>query len=154
MLPALILPFDDLPRLARELEDVQAGVRAIDDVNIAAVVRGDIVRLDHPAANAGIALIRPAPIVRVRGYRRNEERNILRVVRITDVEGAHAGIEVRDEDYLFVEGWPELLIRRVRAKAATPDEPELCGALTIIRQSDCVNAARRNLCEGSGPRER
>jgi hypothetical protein len=68
VLARLILPFYDLPCLTCELKDVQASVRAIDDVNITAVVRGDIVRLDHPATDVRIALIGPAPIIRVRGY--------------------------------------------------------------------------------------
>ena len=59
-----------------------------------AVVRGDIVRLDHPPANFRVALIRATPKIGVGGDRRDEERHILRVVRIADIEGTHAGTAV------------------------------------------------------------
>src|SRR5262249_19278702 len=99
-------------------QNVQPRIRAIDNVNIAAIIGGDIVRLDHLPAYFRIALIGATTKVGVLGHRGDEERNILWVVWIADIEGAHTAVEVRDKDDLLIEGRPEPLIRRVRAKAA------------------------------------
>src|SRR5215469_18574758 len=99
---------------------MQSGIRAVDDVDVAAVVRSNIIRLDHPPADIRIALIGAAPIVGVLSYRGDEIGDVLRIVWIADIECADAGIEIRHENDLFVEGRPELLICRVRAKAPAP----------------------------------
>src|SRR5713101_613776 len=109
---------DVLLGLTFELEDVQAGVRAVDDVDAPAIVGRDVVRLDHLPADVRVALVGPAPEVGVRRHGGDEERYVVRVVRIADVECAHAGVEVRHEDELLVERRPELLIGRVRAETA------------------------------------
>jgi hypothetical protein len=99
---------------------VQPGVRAVDNVDIPAVVAGDIVRLDHSPADIGVALVWATPKIGVLGDGGDEERHVLWVVRIADIEGAHTGIEVRDEDDLLEERRPELLIGGVRSEAAAP----------------------------------
>src|SRR5438067_4368506 len=109
---------DDLLGLTFELEDVQPGVRAVDDVDASAVVRRDVVCLDHLPADVWVALVRAAAKVGVARHGGDEERHVLRVVRIADVEGAHASVKVRDEDDLLVERRPELLIGRVWTEAA------------------------------------
>src|SRR3989442_4908479 len=86
---------DDLLGLALELEDVQPRVGAIDDVDEAAVVGRDVVRLDDLPADVGNASQRATPQVGRAGRLGNEGRHLRRVVRIADVDGSHAGVEGR-----------------------------------------------------------
>jgi hypothetical protein len=59
---------DDLLGFPFELEDVQAGVRTVDDVDASAVVRRDVVRLDHLPADVRIPLIRATAKIGVGGH--------------------------------------------------------------------------------------
>ncbi len=77
-----------------------------------------VVRLNHPPADVRVALVRAAPIIGEGRDAGDEERHVLRVVRIADVDDAHADVEVRDEDELLIERRPELLISGVQAEAA------------------------------------
>jgi len=74
--PRLLSARDDLLGLAVELKNVQAGVRAVDDVDVSAIVRCDIVGLYHAPADVRIALIRAAPVIGV-GRDRRERFRIL-----------------------------------------------------------------------------
>src|SRR5712691_10713144 len=80
--------------------------------------RRDVVRLDGLDADVGIPFEWAAAEVGGGGHGRNEEGRLLRVIRIANVYGAHARIELRDEDELLVEGWPKLLVGRVRSEPA------------------------------------
>src|SRR5262245_13601382 len=74
----------NLARGAGQLQDVQSGVRAIDDVDVAAVVHFYIVRLDRRLA----ALVGPrtdTPLIRLRGDRRNVVGNLPRTEGIPHV---------------------------------------------------------------------
>src|SRR5262245_20942029 len=61
----------DLPRLAGQLEDVEAGVGAVDGVDVAALVDLDVVGLDRGLAALLAVLQRDAALVRVLGDRRD-----------------------------------------------------------------------------------
>ena len=90
-------------RLAGQLEDMHAGVGAIDDVDVAAVIHFHIVGLDGNFAMLFRA--RPhAALVGLVGDRRDEVADFLRMIGIAHVERAHAGVEPREEqDALAVE---------------------------------------------------
>src|SRR5439155_1651004 len=90
LLPHLVVVVqtDNLRGVAGQPKDVQPGVSAVDDVDEPAVVGRDVVRLDHLPANVRDALERAAPEIRVGGGGRDEERHVLWVVRVADVEGA------------------------------------------------------------------
>ena len=85
---------------AGQFEDVQPGIGAVDDVDVAALVGLDIVGLDRDLA-AFLAVDRDAALVGRRGDRRNEMADLLGVIGIADVERAHAGIEEGDESHLL-----------------------------------------------------
>src|SRR5262249_35996653 len=106
-------------RVTRKLQNVEPGVRAIDDVDIPAVVGGDIVRLDHLPADIWVALVWAAPIIGVLRNSGDIKRHVFGAVRIADIEGAHAGVEVGDEHDFLVKRRPEFLVCRVRPEAAT-----------------------------------
>src|SRR6266567_1337278 len=82
----------DRPGAARELQDVQPGVGAIDQIDEAALVGLDVVALDR-----GLATVLPVHLeaarIGVRGDRRDEEADFLRPVGIAHVERANAGVE-------------------------------------------------------------
>src|SRR5712691_3475548 len=110
---------DDFGGLAGQPENVHSRVGAVDNVDEPTVVRCDVVRLDGLDADVvGVPLERAAAQVGGGGHGRNEEGRLLRVIRIANVYGAHARIELRDEDELLVEGWPKLLVGRVRSEPA------------------------------------
>src|SRR5512147_1539026 len=85
------------PRSAGQLEDVHAGVRTVNDVDVAAIVDFDVIGLNGDLATFVSA---PAytPLVGLRGHRRNVVADLLRVERIADVDRTHARVEPRDED--------------------------------------------------------
>jgi hypothetical protein len=86
----------DLPRFSGHLQDVQAGIGPIDHVDLTAIIDLDIVGLyGHLAAISATDL--DALRFRLRGDRRDELRDLARVVRIANVDRAHAGIEVREK---------------------------------------------------------
>src|SRR3989442_519804 len=92
LLILVVMKADNLRGVASQPKNVQSCVCAVDDVDEPAVVGRDVVRLDHLPANVRDALERAAPEIRVGGGGRDEERHVLWVVRIADVEGAHAGV--------------------------------------------------------------
>ena len=67
----MLFVVDDPLRVTFELQHIEPGIGAIDDVDIAAIIGCDIVRLDHPAAHIRIALIRTAAEIRILGDGRN-----------------------------------------------------------------------------------
>src|SRR5215813_11301017 len=80
-----------------EFQNVHAGIGAIDDVNITAIVDLNIVRLDRDLA----ALLRArtyAPLVGFVGNDGNVIADFLRLQWVAYIESAHAGIEVSDEE--------------------------------------------------------
>src|SRR5207237_1698671 len=95
-----LLPDDRLGG-ARQLDDVQARVRAVREIDEAAVVDLDVVGLDGDLA-AIVAVDLHAALVGAGRHRRDEERGLARIERIADVDRAHAAVEVRDEDQLPV----------------------------------------------------
>src|SRR5437763_732835 len=89
---------------------------AIDDIDVAAIVDLDVVGLDRDLA----ALFRTLAQAALRGLvgdRGDVVRDLLRVIRITDVERAHAGVEERDENDSPVVDRRHVLVRGVRAEA-------------------------------------
>src|SRR5712691_6106775 len=107
----------DRPRLARELEDVQPGVGAVDHVDEAAFVGLDVVALDRGLA-AVLAVDLDAARIGLLGDRRDEEADLLRPVGIAHVERANAGVEEGDERQLLVEYRGRAFVGRMRAEAA------------------------------------
>src|SRR5438552_12641729 len=107
----------DRPGAARELQDVQPGVGAIDQIDEAALVGLDVVALDR-----GLALVLSVHLdaarIGVRGDRRDEEADFLRPVGIAHVERANAGVEEGDERQLLVEYRGRAFVGRMRAEAA------------------------------------
>src|SRR6266849_656470 len=101
---------------AGELENVHARVRAIDDVDVAAVVDLDVVRLDRDFARF-VRSRAHAPLVGLAGDGWNVERDLFGVERIADIHGAHAGVEMREEQYTLVVDRREVLVRGMRAEA-------------------------------------
>ena len=92
-----------------------AGVRAVDDVDVAAVVRLHIVALNCGLA-AVLAVDLDATLVRRLGDRGDEVADFLRLIWIAYVDRAHAGIEVGDEHDLLVEHRRHTLICGMRAE--------------------------------------
>src|SRR5690348_16413357 len=70
---------------SRQFEDVQTGIGAVDDVDVAAVVGLDVVGLDRDLA-ALAALDRDAALVGRSRDRRNEVADFPGVIGIADVE--------------------------------------------------------------------
>src|SRR5258706_3136538 len=107
-----------LAGVSRGLQDMQPGIGAIDDVDIAAVVDVDVVGLDRDLAALGRAGA-DAALIGLVGHFRDEVADFLRMVRIAHVEGAHAGVEERDENDALVVDRRIVLARRVRAEASS-----------------------------------
>src|SRR5919204_3898898 len=91
----------DAAGLAGESDDVQAGVGAIGQIDEAPLVGLDIVRLDRDLAAP--RAVRHAPLRRPFGGRRDVEGGLARRIRIAHVDGAHAAVEIGDEDELAIE---------------------------------------------------
>src|SRR5437763_3453950 len=103
---------------ALELEDVHARVGAVDRVDVAAIVDVEVVGLDRDLAALGAGGVLDAPFVGLVRGRGNVIARFLRVVRIADVERAHAGVEPGDEHVLAVIHRRLVLVRRMRAETA------------------------------------
>src|ERR1700692_1875525 len=116
-LPLQRLQACDRARLAVQLQDVQAGIDAIREINIAAVVGLRIVALDHGVAATLLAQDHSAARLRRLGDRRDEITDLPGLIGVADVEHADAGIEEGDEGQLLVERRPEVLIGGMRAEA-------------------------------------
>src|SRR5262249_49370467 len=79
-----------------QLQDVHARVRPIDDVDVAPIVAVDVVGLDGHLA-ALVAAAADAAFVGLVADGGNVVADFPYVERIADVERAHTGVEVRDE---------------------------------------------------------
>src|SRR5207249_12175703 len=91
----------DFAGTTSEIEDVHARVGAVHDVDVAAVVDLAVVRLNGNLA-ALVGARSDTPLVRITGDGRNVVPDFPRIERIEDVERAHAGIEVRNEEHALV----------------------------------------------------
>src|SRR5947207_4925999 len=106
----------DLARLAGQLEDMQAGIGAVDRVDVAAIIDLDIIGLYGELAAVGSADVDAARL-RLRGDRRDEIRDLARMVRIANVDCAHTGVEMRDKQDAAIVDRREAFVRRVRSEA-------------------------------------
>src|SRR5919204_2845368 len=88
----------DAAGLADESDDVQAGVGAIGQIDQAALVGLHVVGLDRDLAAA--RAVGHAPLGRPLGGGGDVKRGLARRVGIAHVDGAHATVEIRDEDEL------------------------------------------------------
>src|SRR4029077_9415745 len=86
----------DGARIVGEFQDMQAGIGAIDDVDITAIVGLDIVGLDRDLA-AVPTFDADAALVGRRRDRGNEIADFPGMIGISDVERADTGIEESDE---------------------------------------------------------
>src|SRR5258708_2869217 len=108
---------DDLARRAGEFKDVHAGIGAVNDIDIAAVVHFDVVGLDGDLTTL-VGAGADAALVGLAGNGGNEIGDLLRVKGIANVEGTHAGVEVREEDHFFVVDGGEIFVGGMRAEAS------------------------------------
>src|SRR4030095_10763443 len=90
--------FRDSPGAASQLEDVHAGICAIDDVDVSTIVDLDVVRLNRNLA-ALVAAFPDAAAVGVLRRRRDVVANLLDVERIANVERSHTGVEEGDKEH-------------------------------------------------------
>src|ERR1700688_3772816 len=109
----------DFARGTRQLEDVQAGVRAVDDVDVSAVVHLDVVGLDRHLATL-VRASANAPPVGLARHSGDVIPDFLRVEWIADVEDPHPRVEMRDEQHTLVVDRREILVRGMRAEAPAP----------------------------------
>src|SRR5437867_11522616 len=86
-----------------------ASVGAVDDIDITAIIRRKVVRLDGDFAGGRVVVI-GAPIISSFVGRGDIEGHLLRVKRISDIDSPHARVEVGDEHDLLVEGRTEFLL--------------------------------------------
>src|SRR4030095_16860681 len=107
----------DSPGAASQLEDVHAGICAIDDVDVAAIVDLDVVRLDRNLA-ALVAALPDAATVGIFCRRRDVIADLLDVERIANVQRTHTGVEEGDEEHPTVVDGRETFLRGMRAKTA------------------------------------
>src|ERR1700694_4229409 len=84
-------------RGAGQFQNMQAGIGAIDDVDISALIGFDIIGLDRDLA-AFPAFDRDAPLVGGRRDRGDEIADLTRMIGIANVERPHAGIEKAAQD--------------------------------------------------------
>src|SRR5207253_2895497 len=87
----------DGPRRTGQLQDVHAGVGAIDNIDIPAVIDLDVIGLNGHLAGVPTAGGRYTALVGLLRNRRNVKGRFLRTVRITDIHSPYAGVEVGDE---------------------------------------------------------
>src|SRR5262245_55023999 len=107
----------DFPGVADELQDVHAGVGAVDDEDVPAVVDIDVVRLDGDLAGVD-APGRNTPLIGVAGGGGNVEGDLRRIERVADVHGPDPGVEPGEEHYALVVDRGQVLTARVRPKAS------------------------------------
>src|SRR5262249_20755058 len=114
---ASLLQPRDRARLTGQLQNMHAGIGAIDHVDVAAVVGFHVVALDR-----GLAAVHSIDLDAAFGGwfrdRRDEGAGLLRVVRVGAGGRAHPGIEVGDEGDLLVRRRRHALIGGMRAEAA------------------------------------
>ena len=87
--------------IASQFENVHAGIGAVDDIDIAAIVGLHVIGLDCDLA-AVLPIHLDAALIGHRRGRRNEVSDFLRMVRIADIDGAYAGIEVAQKGDFFL----------------------------------------------------
>lgn len=112
---ALVRKVRNLSCIAGELQDMHAGARTVDHINIAAIIDFHIVGLDD-----GFAIVLAAGWTRQEcliGDSGNVIANFFRCVRITDIHGPHTGIEVGKKYNASVVDGREAFVGRMRAKA-------------------------------------
>src|SRR5262245_54579467 len=100
---------------------MHAGVSAINDIHEATIIGRNVIRLDDLGADVRDGIERTAPQIGSRGDGGDVECDLLRIVRIAHVDGAHPSIEVRDEGNLLIERRPKLLVGRVRTEASAAE---------------------------------
>src|SRR5262249_16592251 len=113
---ALLQPRDRAP-LAGQLQNMHAGIGAVDQIDVAAVVGFHVVALDRGLAAVHSINLDAALVGRLRD-RGDEGADLLRLIRVAHVDRAHAGIEVGDKGDLLVEHRRHALIRGMRAEAS------------------------------------
>src|SRR6266404_798662 len=106
----------NLPSGTGQLQNVQAGVGTIGNVDISAIVDVDVVGLDRHFAPLRRSRTNAA-LVGFAGDRRDVIGDFLRMIWIADVDCAYAGVEMREEHHALVIDRREVLVRRVRAEA-------------------------------------
>src|SRR5215472_13736804 len=102
---------------SRQLDDVEASVRPVHEVDEPPVVHLDIVRLDGYLAPLG-AGGGHAALVGARRRGRDVVARLLRIEGVADVHRPHARVEVRDEDELAVVDRRERLAAGMRTEAS------------------------------------
>src|SRR5712672_1121327 len=95
---------------------MHSGVGAIDDVDVAAIVYFHVIRLNRDFAFL-IRALANAALVGLIGYGGDEISDFLRIVRVTNIDGAQAGIEMGDENDALVVNRRHALVRGMRAEA-------------------------------------
>src|SRR6266850_2667434 len=108
----------NLVPLPIELEDVHPGIRAVDRVDVAAVVDVEVVGLDRDLAALGAGSVLDAALVGLGGGGRNVVARLARMVGVGNIDGAHAGVEPCHEHVALGIHRRLVLVRRVRAEAA------------------------------------
>src|SRR5438094_9200209 len=109
---AIVLGSGEVRRLARrsgKFEYVHARVRTVDDVDVTAVIHLDVIRLDGDLAT----LVRAGPdtaLVCLAGNGGNVIGDFPGLQWIADIESAHAGVKVSDEQHAVVIDRREVLI--------------------------------------------
>src|ERR1700685_1340285 len=80
----------NLLRIAGQFQNVRAGIGAVDDVDIAAIVGLEVVGLDRDLATV-LAVYLDTTLVGIGRDRRNEIANFGRVIGIANIKRANAG---------------------------------------------------------------
>src|SRR5262245_34584706 len=109
----------DVPRRTGQLQDMQAGVGAIDNVDVAPVVHFHVVRLDRRLA-AFLAIVEfDAALV---GFARdlgNIVGHFLGAVGVSNIDGTYSSVEVREKHQSLVIDRRHVLVGGMRTEPAT-----------------------------------
>src|SRR5207249_8967883 len=108
----------DLAGGSGELQDMHASIRAVDNIDIAAVVDLEVVGLDRDLAALGAVWHFHAALVGLAGLRGDVIADLLRLIRVADVDRAHPRVEPGYEHQAFRVHRRLVLVRRMRAEAA------------------------------------
>src|SRR6266446_3557230 len=108
----------DGPGLAGQLQDVQPGIGAIDNVDIAAVIDLDVIRLNRHLTGFPTAGDGDTALVGFVSNGRDVEGYLLGAVWVTDVYGPHASVEVGDEHEAPIVDRRKRLVTGVRPEAS------------------------------------
>src|SRR5713101_6382676 len=96
---------------------MHSGIGAIDGIDVAAVVDIQVVGLDRDLAVLVRALAN-ATLVGLVVDGRDVIPDLLRTVRIADIDRAHPGVEMRDEYHAIIVDRREALVGRMRAETS------------------------------------